>query len=97
MKFQERGDYVSMIDYKEIDGIPCFTEDGWKTCKTGMKLDYASVGINGSTITGGYTKEAESLRSNIINELNNLKSDKPWNTNTINIECAIEIVRNAKY
>lgn len=84
-----------MFDYKEVNGVPYFTNDNWETCKAGLKLDYAY--ISGSTITGGCTKEAETLRENIINELRKLNSDKPWSTNSINIEGAINIVKAAKY
>lgn len=80
-----------LYDYKTTNDGMYFTDDGWQTSKKALKLDFANV--NGSHLT----KEAESLRSYIVEELKKLKSDKAGSINTINIEYAINIVKSAMY
>jgi len=53
-----------------------------------MKFDYASV--DGSSLRNEYE-----IKEKIISELQKLKSDKPWNTNSINIDGAIQIVKES--
>lgn len=76
-----------MFDNKEINGTQLFTEDGWKTCKAGLKLNSEnlktkiSISMNVNMYIETYLTEEERRATiklfGIIN--NEIQNDKNSN------------------